>query len=92
MTDPFQSLDLRSQLRGLWLPLVTPFCDGVVDQASLKRLVRHYASLPIGGLILAVAAAIGISTAGVRRGDAKSYPASPGSSALGGSGRNPRVL
>src|ERR1700760_72401 len=61
MTDPFQSLDLRSQLRGLWLPLVTPFCDGVVDQASLKRLVRHYASLPIGGLILAATSGEGLT-------------------------------
>ena len=54
MTDAsiFRSeLDLR--LHGLWLPLVTPFRDGVLDEASLRRLVRHYAALPVDGLILA---------------------------------------
>jgi 4-hydroxy-tetrahydrodipicolinate synthase len=44
---------LRSSLHGLWLPLVTPFCDGALDEASLRRLVRHYAALPIDGLVLA---------------------------------------
>ena len=39
-------------LQGLWLPLVTPFRDGVLDEASLRRLVRHYAGEPIDGLIL----------------------------------------
>ena len=38
---------------GLWLPLVTPFRDGVLDVASVRRLVRHYAGTPIDGLILA---------------------------------------
>jgi 4-hydroxy-tetrahydrodipicolinate synthase len=45
--------DLRSSLHGLWLPLVTPFRDGELDEASLRRLVRHYAALPVNGLILA---------------------------------------
>src|SRR5450755_981850 len=45
--------DLRSSLHGLWLPLVTPFRDGELDEASLRRLVRHYAMRPIDGLILA---------------------------------------
>ena len=61
MTEPFQSSGLRSQLRGLWLPLVTPFCDGVVDEASLRRLVRHYAALPIDGLILAATSGEGLT-------------------------------
>ncbi len=39
-------------LQGLWLPLVTPSRDGVLDEASLRRLVRHYAREPIEGLIL----------------------------------------
>lgn len=38
---------------GLWLPLVTPFRDGVLDEASVRRLVRHYAAENIDGLILA---------------------------------------
>lgn len=44
---------LRSQLRGLWLPLVTPFRNGAFDEASLRRLVRHYNSQALNGLILA---------------------------------------
>ena len=60
MTTP-ESSGLRSQLRGLWLPLVTPFCDGVVDETSFRRLVRHYASLPIDGLILAATSGEGLT-------------------------------
>ena len=44
---------LRSSLQGLWLPLITPFRDGEFDEASLRRLVRHYATLPVNGLVLA---------------------------------------
>jgi 4-hydroxy-tetrahydrodipicolinate synthase len=40
-------------LHGLWLPLVTPFCGGELDEASLRRLSRHYAALPVDGLVLA---------------------------------------
>jgi len=40
-------------LHGLWLPLVTPFRNGELDEASLRRLARHYADLPVNGLILA---------------------------------------
>src|SRR6202161_3289629 len=53
--------DLQSQLRGLWLPLVTPFRDGELDQASLRRLVRHYANSPIDGLVLAATSGEGLS-------------------------------
>jgi 4-hydroxy-tetrahydrodipicolinate synthase len=52
MTNPRFS-DLRTCLHGLWLPLVTPFRDGALDEASLRRLVRHYASQRLDGLILA---------------------------------------
>jgi 4-hydroxy-tetrahydrodipicolinate synthase len=45
--------DLQSSLHGLWLPLVTPFRNGELDEASLRRMVRHYSSLPVNGLILA---------------------------------------
>lgn len=37
---------------GLWLPLVTPFRDGALDSASLRRLIRHYADQPIDGVVL----------------------------------------
>jgi 4-hydroxy-tetrahydrodipicolinate synthase len=39
-------------LSGLWLPLITPFRDGHLDVVSLRRLVRHYASTAVDGLIL----------------------------------------
>ncbi|HEV7309608.1 4-hydroxy-tetrahydrodipicolinate synthase [Ensifer sp.] len=41
-----------STLGGLWLPLITPFRDGVLDERSLRRLVTHYAAQPIDGFIL----------------------------------------
>jgi 4-hydroxy-tetrahydrodipicolinate synthase len=53
--------DLRNQLQGLWLPLVTPFRDGELDQPSLRRLVRHYAEGPVDGLILAATSGEGMS-------------------------------
>jgi 4-hydroxy-tetrahydrodipicolinate synthase len=43
----------RPRLAGLWLPLVTPFRDGALDEASLAGLVRHYAQSPIDGVVLA---------------------------------------
>jgi 4-hydroxy-tetrahydrodipicolinate synthase len=48
-----QTSDLRTSLHGLWLPLVTPFHNGELDEVSLRRLGRHYAALPVNGLILA---------------------------------------
>jgi 4-hydroxy-tetrahydrodipicolinate synthase len=45
--------DLQSSLQGLWLPLVTPFRNGELDETSLRRMVRHYADLPVNGLVLA---------------------------------------
>ena len=45
--------DLRNSLHGLWLPLITPFRHGELDETSLRRLVRHYTALPINGMILA---------------------------------------
>jgi 4-hydroxy-tetrahydrodipicolinate synthase len=52
VTD-LRASDLRTSLHGLWLPLVTPFRNGELDETSLRRLVRHYAALPVNGLILA---------------------------------------
>ena len=60
MPDPRTS-DLRTQLHGLWLPLVTPFRDGALDEASLRRLVRHYASMSVNGLILAATTGEGLT-------------------------------
>ncbi|MCK5621931.1 MAG: 4-hydroxy-tetrahydrodipicolinate synthase [Alphaproteobacteria bacterium] len=49
------------RLEGLWLPLITPFKDGCLDEISLKRLVRHYASEPVDGLILAATTGEGLT-------------------------------
>jgi len=52
-TSDLRTSDLRACLHGLWLPLITPFRDGALDEASLRRLVRHYVALPLDGLVLA---------------------------------------
>jgi 4-hydroxy-tetrahydrodipicolinate synthase len=56
-----QTTDLQSLLQGLWLPLVTPFRNGELDEPSLRRLVRHYADGPVDGLILAATSGEGMS-------------------------------
>ena len=53
--------DLRNHLHGLWLPLVTPLRDGDLDEASLRRLVAHYADSPVDGLILAATSGEGLA-------------------------------
>jgi 4-hydroxy-tetrahydrodipicolinate synthase len=52
---------LRDQLQGLWLPLVTPFRNGAIDEASLRRLVEHYARGPVDGFILAATSGEGMT-------------------------------
>jgi 4-hydroxy-tetrahydrodipicolinate synthase len=54
-------LELRDRLQGLWLPLVTPFRDGEIDEPSLRRLIAHYAQGPIDGLILAATSGEGMT-------------------------------
>jgi 4-hydroxy-tetrahydrodipicolinate synthase len=44
---------LSLRLHGVWLPLITPFKDGRLDEPTLQALVRHYVDQPIDGLILA---------------------------------------
>jgi 4-hydroxy-tetrahydrodipicolinate synthase len=36
---------------GIWIPLVTPFCDGRVDHPSLARLVHHLAAQGVAGFV-----------------------------------------
>jgi 4-hydroxy-tetrahydrodipicolinate synthase len=45
----------------LWLPLVTPFRDGALDGASLRRLVRRYAAEPVDGFILGATTGEGLT-------------------------------
>jgi 4-hydroxy-tetrahydrodipicolinate synthase len=40
-------------MQGIWLPLITPFSDGALDETSLVKLLRRYLDAPIDGLILA---------------------------------------
>jgi 4-hydroxy-tetrahydrodipicolinate synthase len=54
-------LPALSATTGLWLPLITPFRDGALDEGSLRRLVRHYAAGPIDGLILAATTGEGMT-------------------------------
>jgi len=47
--------------QGLWLPLVTPFRDGALDETSLRRMVRHYLGQPVDGFILAATTGEGMT-------------------------------
>jgi 4-hydroxy-tetrahydrodipicolinate synthase len=60
MTE-LRTSDLQPFLHGLWLPLVTPFRHGELDEASLRRLLRHYAALPVDGLVLAATTGEGLT-------------------------------
>ena len=48
-------------IQGIWLPLVTPFRDGALDEASLRRMVRHYLAQPLDGFILAATTGEGLT-------------------------------
>jgi 4-hydroxy-tetrahydrodipicolinate synthase len=51
----------HQRLAGVWLPLITPFKDGRLDETSLARLVRHYTAEPVDGLILAATTGEGLT-------------------------------
>ena len=80
--------DLASRLQGLWLPLITPFRDGELDEASLRRLVRHYAAGPVDGFILAATSGEGMSL----RADELERLVTVTRSELSGSGRHLPIL
>ena len=52
---------MDNRIRGLWLPLVTPFRDGALDETSLRRMARHYLKEPVDGLILAATTGEGLT-------------------------------
>jgi 4-hydroxy-tetrahydrodipicolinate synthase len=52
---------MSTRLSGIWLPLVTPFRDGALDETSLRRMLRHYAAQPVDGLILAATTGEGLT-------------------------------
>ncbi|MCZ8256416.1 MAG: dihydrodipicolinate synthase family protein, partial [Polaromonas sp.] len=47
-----QANQAGTDFSGLWIPLVTPFDQGKVDHAALKRLVAHYRARGIAGLVV----------------------------------------
>lgn len=47
--------------QGIWLPLITPFKDGAFDEASARRLARHYAAEAIDGFILGATTGEGLT-------------------------------
>ena len=49
------------RIEGLWLPLVTPFRDGALDERSLRRIARHYLGQPVDGMILAATTGEGLT-------------------------------
>jgi 4-hydroxy-tetrahydrodipicolinate synthase len=51
----------HSAAHGIWLPLITPFRDDKLDGPSLRRLIRHYTSEPIDGLILGATTGEGVT-------------------------------
>src|SRR5260370_4967468 len=60
MTD-LRSSDLRTFLPGLWRRLCPRFRGGGREEAWLRRLTRHYAALPINGLVLAATTGEGLT-------------------------------
>jgi 4-hydroxy-tetrahydrodipicolinate synthase len=54
------TISTSAPLAGVWLPLITPFAGGVLDEASLARIVVHYRGQPIDGLILAATTGEGL--------------------------------
>ena len=52
---------MATRIEGLWLPLITPFRDGALDEASLRRMARHYMKEPVDGLILAATTGEGLT-------------------------------
>lgn len=51
----------RYRFEGIWLPLITPFTEGALDERSVAALVRHYLEMPIDGLILAATTGEGLT-------------------------------
>jgi 4-hydroxy-tetrahydrodipicolinate synthase len=59
---------ITAAITGIFLPLITPFRDGALDESSLVRLARHYGRSRIDGLILAATTGEGLTLRGCRSG------------------------
>jgi 4-hydroxy-tetrahydrodipicolinate synthase len=49
------------RFKGLWIPVVTPFRDGRLDEASFLRLLAYLLEAPVDGLILAATTGEGLT-------------------------------
>ncbi len=45
-------LALNPHFSGLWIPLITPFRDGLIDHESLSALVKRYAKDGVSGFVV----------------------------------------
>lgn len=52
---------MQTRIQGLWLPLITPFRSGELDEVSLRRMTRHYLGEPVDGFILAATTGEGLT-------------------------------
>lgn len=55
---------MERPLSGIFLPLITPFRDGALDEPSLRRLVAHYANQSLDGFVLAATTGEGMTLDG----------------------------
>jgi 4-hydroxy-tetrahydrodipicolinate synthase len=42
---------MRARFSGVWLPIVTPFAGGEIDDTSYERLIAHYVRAGVSGII-----------------------------------------
>jgi 4-hydroxy-tetrahydrodipicolinate synthase len=52
---------MQTDHQGIWLPLITPFLNGKLDENSFRHLIIHYATQPIDGLILGATTGEGLT-------------------------------
>lgn len=48
---PAQNHQQNPRFCGLWIPLITPFRDGLVDHESLSGLVQRYSEAGVSGFV-----------------------------------------
>lgn len=51
MTTAFRPASHRTDFSGLWIPLVTPFCDGAIDHPALAAMTARLAQQGVTGFV-----------------------------------------
>lgn len=46
-------MTVQTKTGGVWIPLITPFRNGELDERSLRRILGYYSSIDLRGFILA---------------------------------------